>query len=176
MALTKALLKKIAESRATAGGNNIKDGDYILVVKRLLVDQKYKGTMFIAEFDVVESAQTREDVTPNAPNSDCSIALNLDTNASAPGNMKQFFLGLLGKDEATTPTEELIKDMEKYTGEDNKARGMLVACSTYRKVTKTGPNAGKEGTYPRWARVSETEGNTEDAIKARRAELDEKQR
>lgn len=171
MAIPQALLKKIAEARATQGGNNIKDGNYVLVVKKLMIENKFKGTFFIAEFDVVDAEPTRQDVEPNAVGTDCSIALNLDSNVSAPGNMKQFFLGLLGLEEATTTTEQLMKEIAKYVGEDNAARGMLVEASTYRKVTKTGANAGKEGVYPRFSPA--TGENTAAQVKARRAELDQ---
>jgi hypothetical protein len=170
MGMSPALLKKIAEARATAGGNNIKDGEYVLLVKKIIVDSKFKGTTFIAEFDVVDCEKTHATVEPNPKGTDCSIALNLDTNVLAPGNMKQFFLGLLGLDEATTPAAKLGEEMSKYTADDQPGRGMLIECSTYRKVTKTGPNAGKEGVYPRWYPASE--GNSSAEVAARRKVLD----
>lgn len=171
MGISPALAKKIAEARASAGGNNIKDGQYVMVVKKLLVDQKFKGTFFVAEFDVVDSDKTHATVEPNLPGTDCSIALNLDSNVSAPGNMKQFFLGLFNKDEATVDSKELVELISKNTGDDQPARGMLVECATYRKVTKTGVNAGKEGVYPKWSPASE--GNSPAEIAARRKSLDE---
>ncbi len=164
------LAKKIAEARATAGGNNITDGQYVMQVLKLTVDQKFKGTFFVAEFLVVDSEKTHPTIEPNRVGTDCSIALNLDSNVSAPGNMKQFFLGLLGLDEATTDSQELVAAISKYTSDDQPARGMLIECSTFRKTTKTGPNAGREGTYPRWSAAPE--GNTPAEIKARRTKLD----
>lgn len=173
MGISAALAKKIAEARATAGGNNIKDGQYVMLLKKSFVDDKHKGTMFIAEFDVVDCEKTHPTIEPNQKGTDCSIALNLSTNVSAPGNMKQFFLGLLNLDEATVDQKELMAKIEEYTSEKQPGRGMLIECSTYRKVTKTGPNAGKEGVYPRWYPVSAEDGNSPAEIKTRRAELDE---
>jgi len=48
------------------------------------------------------------------------------------------------------------------------ARGMKVKCDTYQRITKNGPNAGKIGTYPKFARM---EQNSEE-IAARRQQLD----
>lgn len=166
------LAKKIADAKASAGGNNITDGIYIFLIKRLIVEQKFKGTMFIAEVDVVESEKVRDDVEPNKVGTAASYAVNLDSNVSAPGNMKQFILGTAGLDEATTTSEKFMEELQRLAGEGQGARGMLVACETYRKVTKTGPNAGKEGIYPRWSVVSAEDGNSETEIASRRKELD----
>jgi hypothetical protein len=175
--LSGALAKKIAEARATAGGNRIKDGSYVFVVRKIILDEKFKGNFFIAEFDVLMSASVRDDVEPNKVGTDCSMALNLDTNKSTPGNMKQFFCALLGKEDGELQGQDYLKEVAKYVDDDQPGRGMLIEATTYRKTTLTGPNAGKEGTYPRFATVSTEadEGGMDNSaarIKARRAELD----
>lgn len=175
--LSGALAKKIADARATAGGNQIKDGSYVFLIRKIILDEKFKGNFFIVEFDVVMSAAQRDDVEPNKVGTDCSMALNLDTNKSAPGNMKQFFCALLGKEDAELQGEAYLDEVAKYTGDEQPGRGMLIEATTYRKVTLTGPNAGKEGTYPKFAHVSaeaDENGmdNTSARVKTRRGELD----
>jgi hypothetical protein len=54
---------------------------------------------------------------------------------------------------------------------------MLIEAATYRKVTQTGPNTGREGCYANFLHVSadaDAEGmdNSPARVKARRAELD----
>lgn len=178
MGISEDLAKRIADAKATTRGNPIKDGKYILLIEKLFVEKKYKGTIFIGEFEVVLSEKTEPDVEPNAPKSKCSVAFNLDKNESAAGNAKQLVLGLVGKDEATTTGEEFVKILADYVGDSSansaqkKARGMYVECNTYRNTTQKGPNVGKVGTYPRFSAVATDAGNSEDEVKQRRAELD----
>lgn len=175
--LPAALAKKIADARATSGGIHIRDGNYVFLVRKVILEEKYKGNFFITEFDVLMAQSVRTDIEPNKVGTDCSMSLNLDTNKSAPNNMKQFLCALLGKEDHELQGAEYLKEVAKFTGDTQPARGMLIEASTYRKVTQGGPNAGKEGVYPRFVHVSsETDSdgmdNSEARIKARRAELD----
>lgn len=175
MGISPALAKKIAEAKTSGGGNNIKDGKYDLIVKKILVDQMFNGTMFIAEFEVQAAKKTHDTVDPNSVGSECSFALNLDTNKSALGNAKSFLFGLFNLDEASTSNDDFMTLIQEYAGEKGseaslKARGMIVKAATFRKVTKTGPNAGKEGVYPKWEGIEQTEGE----IAERRKILDSK--
>mgnify|MGYP001590684624 CR=1 FL=1 len=170
MGLSPALLKKLKEAKATAGGNNITDGSYIFEVAELILDAKRKGTMFIPRLLVVESEKILVDVEPNQVGSTCSNALNLDTNVSAPGNAKAFFMGLLNmtESEADEVVEKRKVDgeevefkrwmvkMDEYTRPSQLARGMLVGDETYRKTIQTGPNAGKPFTAHNWVYIAQT--------------------
>ncbi|MEO9194311.1 MAG: hypothetical protein ABI445_11660 [Polyangia bacterium] len=173
MGIPAALAKRIAEAKTTGGGNNIKDGNYGLLIKKLSCEGKFKGTCFIAEFDVVDSEKTHATIEPNTVGSDCSFVLNLDKNPeTALGNLKGFYCGLLGVEESAISQSELADKIVEYCSDDNKARGMLICASTYRKVTQKGPNAGKEGVYPRFSPVDAANGNAPADIAKRRAELD----
>src|SRR5881398_1708922 len=98
MAISAALAKKIADASPTGGGNIIVDGDYVLLIKELLLKDGFKGNSFISKFDVVIAQEKRPGVVPNQPGTDCYQALNLDSNKMAPGNMKQFFNALWGEE------------------------------------------------------------------------------
>lgn len=170
MPLDQDLANKIASAHATVGGTPIRDGRYVMAVKSVMLKKTFKGDMFIAEFRVEEAEKTHHEIDPNPVGSSCSLALNLTSNVSAPGNAKQFVLGLLGLDEAKTQNDTVAKKiMECVEGDGKKVRGMLVYCETYRKQTKTGANAGKEGVYPRWSHVPE---QTPQDIAARAADLE----
>lgn len=177
MAIPANLQKKIAEAKMTAGGNNIKDGDYEFVVKQIICEAKYKGTFFIPEFDVLKAQKTHSTIEPNTVGSDCSAAWPLDTNGpageAAKGNIKQFLCGLFDLPESVG-MEEIMKVANDYAGpagsEDAlRARGMLVRASTFRKAVKSGPNVGKEGCYPRFSPVTD---QTPEQVAERRKKLD----
>lgn len=178
MAIKKELLKKIADAKTSVGGTPIRDGEYILVVKRILCEEKFKGMFIIPEFDVVEAEATHETVKPNPPGSDCSCAWAMDkagkAGEAAKGNIKQFAEALLD----LAGADEIMAKLGEYAGESGsedslRARGMLIAARTQRKKTQTGENAGKEGVYPVFFHI---EGQTDEEIAARRAELDSKNR
>ncbi len=190
MALAQALLSKIANAKTSTSGNQIKAGDYVLLVKRNICEQKFSGTMFIPEFDVIESESVVDDVTPNRVGTDCSCAWALDKGGKAGeaalGNIKQYMCGLFGLPD-TTPTEDVMKVVGENSGAQTdtdalRARGMLIRCTTRRKKIQNGPNAGKEGDFPHFATVSAVstgdlnidlaETNTPAAVAARRAQLD----
>lgn len=99
MAISAALAMKIAGSSVSGGGNYFKDGRYRLAVTNLLCEKKFKGTMFISEFRVLESAVEMEGVVPNPVGSSVSTSVNLDTNVSGFGNVKDFILALLNEKE-----------------------------------------------------------------------------
>lgn len=171
MGISPALAKKIADAKTSVSGNRIKDGEYELLVRKIICESKYKGTMFIVEFDVVDSAPTHEKIAPNAPGTECSVAFSLDAPGpggdAAKSNAKQFLLGLLGLEDGEA---DFMEKLVEYCDDDQPGRGMLVNCATYRKTINSGKNAGTEGCYPRFAQA--TEGNSDKEIAARRKKLD----
>lgn len=175
MALSPALKKKIAEAKATGGGNNINDGRYVFEIHRLLVDAKFKGTMFIAEFGVVESEPVIAGTEPNKPGTTCSNVMNMDSNVSAGGNIKVLVMAIENYDEATADEPALgppdptgtrhpiveggivvkrwMADLDRLTDASQPARGMLLGDETYRKTIQTGNNAGKPFTGHKWVHI-----------------------
>lgn len=185
MAIDPKLASKIANAKTGGGGNRIKDGEYVLVVKRILCETKFNGTFVIPEMDVVAAEATQEGVVPNKEGTDVSSAWSLDApgkqGEAALGNIKQFFCALLGLDEGSTSPEAIMEKVGQYAGkagdpDSTRARGMLVHCVTRRKTIQTGKNAGKDGTFPYFSTVSAEDGNSAAEIAERRKELDAKKR
>ena len=183
IALSKDLLDKIARAQASGSGTVIKDGIYRLMITKMMIDKKFKGTCFIVEFEVVESKVAIEGVTPNAPGSRCSYVVNLDRNVSAPGNCKAIILALLGVDESkmthegkpATDEQKIAQIMECVAwcvSQENPTRGMLLDDTTFRKEIQNGANAGKPFTGHNWSRVEQTA----EEIAARRQAIDAKQK
>ena len=153
--LSQTLLQKIADARTTAGGDWIRDGRYTLQVKRILLEDKYKGTSFICELVVVAAAAINPAVAPNAVGTCSSFVYNIEKNESAAGNAKTFLLALLGLP-LDTKAEDFIQQMVRVTGPDQPARGMLIRGETYRKPIQRGPNAGKDYVGVNWDHVKQT--------------------
>lgn len=154
-----ALLRKIADSAVSGGGNNIRDGRYRFAIKKLALEDKFSGTVFIAEFVVVAaskipvtSLKTGEklNIEPNEAGSDVSWVQLVDKHPSALGNIKGFALELFGETEASVSDDEFVETLQELT-EKNAAQGMLIDAETYRKVTKEN---GIEITIPKWHNVS----------------------
>lgn len=183
MAMSPALAKKIAEAKMSSGGINIRDGAYVFIVKRVMCESKFKGTFFIVEFEVHEATKILVvdkdgrtlDVEPNKVGTSCSVAFGVEqpgkAGQAAQSNTKQFVCGIYGLDDKTTSEEKFAELASKITQDDQPARGMMVIAETYRKITQSGPNAGKEGTYPRFFPVGEPD-NSPEQIAERRARLD----
>jgi hypothetical protein len=161
--MNRLLLDKIAGARIVERAERFRDGKYLLCVKKILAEQKLKGTFFIGEFYVVEAQRVLENVEPNAIGSAVGFAINLETNLSGPGNAKAFILGLLGFD-GEPKGEELSAAIEQLTSTAQPARGMLVAAETYRTTTKS--NGVFVGLNWRYVRQDAEE------VSKRRAQLD----
>jgi hypothetical protein len=144
MGVREEMLKKIASAKATAGGNRIKDGNYLFEIMNILVEKKFSGWMFIAEFLVREAtASGLKDATgrliePNAVGSTCGYVLNLDKNISAVGNAKAMILALFGMQESEVSDEDFFASLDAVSKPDQPARGMLIAASTFHKAKRNG--------------------------------------
>lgn len=156
-----ALLKKIAESSASGGGNNLRDGRGRLVVKKLSLDDGFKGARFVTEAVVIASSKIPVtelktgktlDITPNEVGSDLSIVHMLDKHESAFGNVKGFVLELFGEQDDSTNTTEFYDTLKELT-EENAAHGMVIDYSTYRKITSVNK---VEIVLAKWSRVEQT--------------------
>lgn len=190
---SKALLNKIARSRATKGGNNIKDGKYVFEIKKIIQEKKEDGEMFIVELGVVEcEAQPGNferagkpvwpgvdgaiEVKPNPVGSSPSYVLNLDKNKSAGGNVKAFVLALVDGEDFSEEDEKAVADfvatVDELIGPTQPARGMLIYDETFRKKIKGGDNAGQPFVGHNWQHVEQTG----EQIAERRAKLDKTDR
>ena len=176
MSANPAILKKIAEARASGGGNLIQDGKYRLTVLKLLLEQKYNGTCFIAEFLVDTAMAVFDDVKPNAPGTTCSFVVNMDGagKLSAAGNIKQFILALMGEEEGNVTGSDFQATLGELISDAQPARGMQIDDETFRKFARSGKNSEADSkgrppmTMSRWTTVRQTA----EEITAQRKTLD----
>lgn len=152
------LAKKIAESRSSGGGNHVRDGRGVCIVKALKHETLYKGETFIAEL-LVESSENLPDaknadgsqIQANAPGSSFSFLQQFEEYPdTAFGNTKSFILTLMG--EADVQAEEFAKSYERLVGAQQPARGMRIRFETHRKVSKKGVSL----VLPSWETVPQT--------------------
>lgn len=173
MGLSPALAKKIAEAKASASGNRIKEGMYVLELLKVICEQKFKGTMFIAEMLVRESAAISDKVEPNKVGTTCSIAYNLDgggkAGEAAKSNTKKFVCALFGLD-LECDGDEFTEKLSHILDDKQPARGMLISCETVRQEIQTGKMAGTEGVFPRFEHVDQTDKEITERRKALDAE------
>ena len=193
MAGKASIFKKIATSRASKGGNHIKDGKYRFLVKKVLQEKKEDGEMFIVELQVVTSENVpgqfekagkpvwpgiegAVEVKANPVGSSPSYVLNLDSNKSAGNNAKAFVLALYDGEDFDEEDEEAVADfvetVDELVGEMQPARGMLIDDETFRKKIKGGKNAGEPFVGHNWTHVPQTP----EEIAQRRAKLDKTDR
>jgi hypothetical protein len=159
---------KIAGAKASNGGNNILDGEYLLGVEQLILEKKYSGVCFIAELRVIESApvsvsdelrkpnEIGKDLQPSKVGSHVGYVCPLDKNVSAAGNAKAFLLGLDGTPEDEIDPAQFVEMIKSACSKDQPFRGALVRCTSFRKVIKSGPNLGKPFTGYKWQFVEQT--------------------
>jgi hypothetical protein len=176
----RAIFKKVAKAKATAGGNYIRDGKGRLILDKMKVDYSdTNGHVFIAEFVVesstkvpVTSLKTGEklDIEPNPPGSTCSIVHKLDKQLAAAGNMKAFVLTLLGYDESQVSDTEFAETLEESCPEQGETplRGMAIDYETFRRVTK---EKKEEIVLPKWTHVPLDGANIEEVREKRIAFL-----
>jgi hypothetical protein len=175
-------LDKITKAKPTQGGNNIKDGNYTLLVEKVIYDPKgYSGATFVMEYRVIKAesngatdemknAPRGNLVVPNPVGTTCSNVCLLDSFDNAGGNAKAALLG------AMIPlgyTDEMITEavILEVSGPNNPLRGIAVRLETYRgwnKGKKQIANRDKPLTLCSWKPVTQTRED----IAAQRAWLD----
>lgn len=172
-----SIFKKASQANENGGGNWVNDGRYVFMIEALREHNGHEGTSFIAELRVVHSEPDpmTPDVKPNPVGSSCSFVQNATKFPSAMGNIKAFFLGLLGGMGFDKPgVEAFMADdakMNAITGPAQPLRGALVGDNTYRGTNKgrmNPANAGKPLTLHKWQSITQDESK----IKAGRAYLD----
>ena len=150
------IAKKVAEASATGGGNYLKHGKGVAVVKEVLYKEDLdSGRGFIVELimDSVEPYMGADGkpLPCNAPGSIVSFVQLFDKYPkSALGNTKAFIEALYGE---SLDSDAFVDRMEKMTSDKNPARGIKIKFSTYEKMTKTSKALL---TLPKWEHVEQT--------------------
>jgi hypothetical protein len=158
---------KISGAAMSGGGNPIKDGNYVMLVEKVMINKGHTGELFIAELRVLEAAangatdEMGRPVVPNAVGSTCSLVCNLTKHEAAAGNAKKFVVGAAG---GLNYTEAQISPevMGMICGEKNPLRGVKVRCSTFRKTNQgraNSANAGKQLTLCNWEAIPQVEAD-----------------
>ncbi len=166
------ILSKIANAKATKGGNRICDGDYEYLIESFGVNQGFEGTCFIAELRVTESKQTEPDIVPNPVGSTVSMVANVTKHASALGNVKAFILAAIGADESQVSAEAMQATLGQAIDPTQPLRGMKIRNRTFRKVNQGRNNPKNAGQVMTLNNFQHVPGQTGESIKAGRAYLD----
>jgi hypothetical protein len=124
----------------------IKDGDYLFEVQKC-EEKSFSGTTIVIELKVLESEAVREDVKPNPVNETVAYLNNITKSTSAAGNLKAFFLALVGVEDSDPSFGDTLAEC---LGSEQLAAGMLIYGRTYRSIIKSGANAGKEFVGVNW--------------------------
>lgn len=156
-------VERIVKSKASAGGNIIRDGSYTLAVRKLVIEPSSKGSevWFKGEFYVVEASPVVVDgnllktgevqPTPNPVGSDATFITDIGKQVGQ-GNAKGLLCALLNKAEADADADPtwFANEIKKAIGSDQPYMGRPISVTTYRKAIKGGVNAGKPFTGYNW--------------------------
>lgn len=179
--MPQAVRDRIAKSRATAGGNNIKHGEYLLMFWKSTYEKMNSGHCHINEFItwtskkvLVQEGDNVREVEPNQPMSPCSYVINYDGKGkqSADGNSKALVLGLFGLREDEVADELVAETLGNLTDDTQPAKGMLIKLTTYPKEIRSRP--GNFITGMRWECVDKpgTGENSPEKVAERLAHYD----
>ena len=168
----RAYAKKIAESKPAGSGNPIRDGDFLLAIRKLSIKPSDKGseTWFIGEFFVIKSGPVdvapdlitadRPVTTPNPVGSDCSMVVDLNSKMG-PANVKELAAAHMGKAHTELTEEDFFTFLSKnvdapgtVTGQP--LMGRVLSVKTSRKLVKEGKNAGKPAVRLNWGHVEQS--------------------
>ena len=170
MGLSREIADRIKNAKMAGQGTPIRDGVYVLEIKKMICDNLFSGNMYITEFVVRECERVRPDIEPNAVGSTCSTAYNLDLTGKAGeatfGNVKNEVLAVLGKTEADLQNLDLFEELKRLNSPEQPTRGMLVGCETRRQKIQSGKNAGTEGVFPRFMYIKQTAAEIAERRKA----------
>ncbi len=159
------ILQEIADSTPSGGGNQLRDGRYRFLVKKLALETGFKGPRWTIDLvvkhahklpGVVELLTGRPiDVEPNAVGTDVGMVKMLSTKedyeAPGLGDTKSFVLALYNSTEETTRSD-LVATLDELD-KTNCAYGMAIDCTTRRKVTDRNK---RELVLQDWTHVEQT--------------------
>lgn len=130
------ILNQIAGANATAGGNFIRDGEYLYTIKSTIIQKGHTGVCWIAELRVDEARQTEKDVEPNPVGSIVSMICNFTKHVAAPGNAKAYVLAAVGNKENEVTQEQMAAMLQQVVSSGQPLCGVQIRNSTYRKMTR----------------------------------------
>jgi len=165
-------MAKLKAAQASGVGNNFKDGKYRLAIKKMSLEDGFKGSRFQVVFTVmnsqkiqVQSALTGEilNIDPNPVGSDVDWLQMLDEKDSpGPGNVRRLIMDLFGAKDLTD--DEYIETLAEMADIDENgdalkqplelAKGMVIDMETVRIITKKNK---KEIVVCKWSNVQQTE-------------------
>lgn len=183
-----ALMAKLAKARASGTGNNFRDGKYRLAVKKMGLEDGFKGTRFQATFAVVQSVKVPViglggkgssslekgkvfDIIPQPVGSDVDwLAMDLDKDDQpGAGNVRRLIMDLFDKKDLSD--DEYIETLAEMCDIDDNgdplpqplhlAKGMLLEMETVRKLTQKN---GVEIVTCKWSHVPASSYD-QDAVK-----------
>lgn len=142
------ILDDILGAKASSNrGSRIKDGEYLFEVQKVELGKKFAGSMAIWELKVLESKSISSEIAPNPVNDVVGFVNNIDKSPSAAGNVKAFFMALLGM---KSDDKSLGATIDACANE-GLAEGMKVRARTYRSPIKSRP--GEEFLGTNWYHV-----------------------
>jgi len=184
----RAVYNKIRSAKTNTKSDPIKDGEYLFLIKNLILKEMNEGETFVAELKVLERKSKGDrnpldgtPVVPNAAGTTTSYVQKIGKFLSAAGNTKSFLIALVGATEeevdqpdpekpGKTHLDSLLDECFSEEGHKTQPyRGALIRGTTYQQTTKSGPNAGKMNTYVRFTCV---DGQDTASVAKNRAALD----
>ena len=140
MASLKEIAAQVKAAKTTGGGNFIKPGKGVLIVREIKLQDGFKGRSFIAEFLVESSTATEAGKEPNAPGSSVSKIEKLtgkpDHVQSALGRVKAFLIACTGQLEADLTEDEMGTAFDEALDHPESVVGTRVGYETFQVVTK----------------------------------------
>lgn len=185
-------LKTLSDRNTKAsggGGNYFRQGQGTAIVNLLKYDPKgNEGPVSIGEF-MIETVTPYPDAVdadgkpekPNYPGEVVSWAQKLQKHKSAPGNVKAFYLALLGAEEPAENETDAVKAafakqfeaaVANAISTHQPCKGMRINFRTRQATIQNGKNAGTIITVPMFSFVPDQKP---DEIASRRAMLDQVQ-
>ena len=152
---------KLADARASQGGNYVKDGSYVLCVTNAKFEEGFEGAVWVTEFKVLESRAMPdvyeaggEPCAPGTANAvlvkpipvggEFSFVRPMKIQNSA-GDVKSFMLALTGTKSEDYNRDEFIKACDVVSGPEQKARGFVIRSTTFRKANQGRTNTANRG-------------------------------
>jgi hypothetical protein len=151
MASLREIAADVKAAKTAGGGNYIKPGKGVLIVREIKLQKGFKGKSFIAEFLVESSQATDAGKEPNSPGSSCSKIEMLTGKQehvdSALGRIKALLIACSGFAEAALTADEMNAAFDEALDHPESVIGTRVGYETYQVVTR---DTQKEITAVKW--------------------------
>lgn len=147
-----ALLRQIAESNASGGGNYFRDSRGRVCVRKTSLETGFGGNRFVIEFMVVSSVKIQVFAIQTKPGQVAGQALDIEPYAPGAIVSEVYMLGDPKKDPGFGKTKKFVMEAYGMTGDispddlvevldeldkNNTARGIILDYATRRIETKT---------------------------------------